>query len=81
LSARNRFPATVLFVVPEGPLVRVGLDAGFELTALVTRAAAEELALLPGERLFAAVKVPAVHLVPREGLPPRPVAVSPPIPR
>jgi molybdate transport system ATP-binding protein len=81
LSARNRFPATVRFVVPEGPLVRVGLDAGFELTALVTRAAAEELALLPGERVLAAVKVPAVHLVPREGLPPRPVAVSPPIPR
>ncbi|MCY3015134.1 MAG: ABC transporter ATP-binding protein [Planctomycetota bacterium] len=65
VSARNRFPATVRFVVPEGPLVRVGLDAGFELTALVTRAAAAELALLPGERLFAAVKVPAVHLVPR----------------
>ena len=65
LSARNRFPATVLFVVPEGPLVRVGLDAGFELTALVTRAAAEELALLPGERVLAAVKVPAVHLVAR----------------
>ena len=65
LSARNRFPVTVRFVVPEGPLVRVGLDAGFELTALVTRAAAEELALAPGERLLAAVKVPAVHLVPR----------------
>ena len=81
LSARNRFPATVRFVVPEGPLVRVGLDAGFELTALVTRAAAEELALLPGERVLAAVKVPAVHLVPREGLPPRPFAVSTTIPR
>lgn len=65
VSARNRFPATVRFVVPEGTLVRVGLDAGFELTALVTRAAAEELMLSPGERLFAAVKVPAVHLVPR----------------
>ena len=65
VSARNRFPATVRFVVPEGPLVRVGLDAGFELTALVTRAAAEELALSPGERLMAAVKVPAFHLVPR----------------
>lgn len=65
LSARNRFPATVRYVVPEGALVRVGLDAGFELTALVTRAAAAELALEPGERLIAAVKVPAVHLVPR----------------
>jgi molybdate transport system ATP-binding protein len=65
VSARNRFPVAVRSVVPEGALVRVGLDAGFDLTALVTRASAEELGLFPGERLLAAVKVPAVHLVPR----------------
>jgi len=66
-SARNRFPATVRFVTPEGALVRVALDAGFPLTALVTRSSAEELRLSPGERVVAAVKVPAIHLVPRRG--------------
>ncbi len=68
-SARNRFAATVRFVMPEGPLVRVGLDAGFDLTALVTRAAAEELAIHPGTRVSVAVKVPAIHLVPRRECP------------
>ena len=65
LSARNRFSAIVRSVVPEGALVRVGLDAGFELTSLVTRAAAAELAIAPGARVVAAVKAPAIHLLPR----------------
>ena len=67
ISARNRFAATVRFVVPEGALVRVGLDAGFDLTALITRAAAAELAIEPGTRVIAAVKAPAIHLLPRGG--------------
>lgn len=64
-SARNRLPARVLATRVEGPLVRVDLDAGFPLAALVTRAAAAELALAEGEEVVAVVKAPAVHLVPR----------------
>ena len=64
-SARNRLPATVSTLVPEGPLLRVILDCGFPLTAVITRPAAEQLGLQPGERLTALVKAPAIHLVPR----------------
>jgi molybdate transport system ATP-binding protein len=63
-SARNRLPATVTAAAVEGPLVRVRLDCGFPLVALVTRRSAEELRLVPGARVAALVKAPAVRLVP-----------------
>jgi molybdate transport system ATP-binding protein len=63
-SPRNRLAATVRAVAREGPLVRVDLDCGFPLTALLTRPACEELALHEGEQLVALVKAPQVHLIP-----------------
>ncbi|MGD9645593.1 MAG: ABC transporter ATP-binding protein [Pirellulales bacterium] len=65
-SARNHLPGKVVSVVPEGALVRVLLDCGFRLTALVTRPSHEELRLNPGEAITAVIKAPAVHLVPRD---------------
>jgi molybdate transport system ATP-binding protein len=65
LSVRNQFPALVKWLSPEGPLVRVGLDAGFELTALVTRPASEELKLREGEQIIVAFKAQSIHLIPR----------------
>ena len=64
-TARNRLPATITMLVPEGPLLRVTLDCGFPLTALVTRPAAEQLGLQPGDHVTALIKAPAIHLVPR----------------
>lgn len=64
-SARNRFASRVVSLTNEGPLVRVQLDAGFPLAALVTRSAAAELALASGEVVVALVKAQAVHVVPR----------------
>lgn len=64
-SARNRLAARVISLVPEGPLLRVTLDCGFALTALITRPAAEQLTLAAGEQITALVKAPAVHLVMR----------------
>lgn len=64
-SVRNQLAATVLWLSPEGPLVRVGLDCGFELSALITRPAAEELQLQPGNRITASIKTPAIHLITR----------------
>lgn len=64
-SARNRLLAQVVHVEPEGALVRVELDAGFPLVALVTRPSREELQLEPGRSVWALIKAPAVHLVPR----------------
>jgi molybdate transport system ATP-binding protein len=62
-SVRNRLPATVVTVSSEGPLVRVGLDAGFPLDAFVTRASRDDLDLVPGRPVLALVKSPAVHLI------------------
>jgi molybdate transport system ATP-binding protein len=63
-SARNRLPATVTALRLDGALVRVDLDAGFGLTAFVTRPAVEDLGLTPGRSVTAVVKAQAVHLVP-----------------
>jgi molybdate transport system ATP-binding protein len=66
-SARNRLPARVLGLVREGPMVRVSLDCGFPLTALVTSQACVEMGLREGDELAALIKAPAVHLIPRWG--------------
>ena len=64
-SGRNRLPARIMSLRPEGALMRVELDAGFPLLALVTRSASAELALREGETITALIKAPAIHLVPR----------------
>ena len=63
-SPRNRLAATVLSLAREGPLVRVNLDCGFPLTALLTQPACEELALQEGVQLVALIKAQQVHLIP-----------------
>ena len=63
-SPRNRLAARVLAITREGPMVRVSLDCGFPLTALLTQSACEELALSPGATFVALVKAPQVHLIP-----------------
>jgi molybdate transport system ATP-binding protein len=63
-SARNRLDATVRRLVAEGPLVRIELDCGFPLKALLTRQACAELALQPGTTIVAMIKAPHVHLIP-----------------
>ncbi len=64
-SARNRLAGRVVSLVPEGPLVRVGLDCGFALAALVTRPACDELHLREGDTVTVLLKAPAIHLLPR----------------
>uniref|UniRef100_A0A7V2F7H2 Molybdenum ABC transporter ATP-binding protein n=1 Tax=Rhodothermus marinus TaxID=29549 RepID=A0A7V2F7H2_RHOMR len=64
-SARNRLQGHVVAIESEGALVRVALDVGFPLVALVTPHAREELRLEVGCTVWAVVKATAVHLVPR----------------
>ncbi len=64
-SQRNRLPAVVRAVAPEGPMTRVDLDCGFPLSALLTKQSCEELALQPKARVLAVIKAPHVHLIPR----------------
>ncbi len=64
-SVRNRLFARIVSLRPEGVLVRIEMDAGFPLQALVTRPASAELNLHEGENITALIKAPAIHLVPR----------------
>jgi len=64
-SARNRLDGRIVAITPEGPLVRVLIDCGFRLTALVTRPARDELGLVEGGAVTAVLKAPSIHLVPR----------------
>ncbi|MBS0174237.1 MAG: ATP-binding cassette domain-containing protein [Nitrospira sp.] len=63
-SPRNRLAARILSLEPEGPLVRVRLDAGFPLDALITAWACEDLRLEPGLGVTALVKATAIALSP-----------------
>ena len=62
-SPRNRLPAEITGIATDGALVRVELDAGFALTAYITRPALAELDLSVGSQVVASVKSPAVHLI------------------
>lgn len=64
-SARNRFNCQVVSLTSFGGLMRVSLDCGFPLVALVTRMSAEELGLRGGVMVQASFKASAVHLIPR----------------
>jgi molybdate transport system ATP-binding protein len=64
-SPRNRLAGIINSLTQEGPLVRVALDCGFSLCALVTRTACTELELREGQAITALVKAPSVHLIAR----------------
>lgn len=66
-SARNHLAGTVTMVTTLGALVRVTIDCGFPLVAMVTRSAVEEFGLVSGVPVVAAIKAGAVHLVSRQG--------------
>jgi molybdate transport system ATP-binding protein len=64
-SAQNLLLGTIATRDDEGVLVRVGIDCGARLVALVTRRSADALGLTPGKPIAALVKAPSVRLVPR----------------
>ena len=53
-------------MVPYGPFVRVSVDCGFMLTALITRRSCSELGWLLGTDVVAGVKATAIHVLPDE---------------
>lgn len=61
-SAQNLLPGTVRKLTDLQGLVRVDLDCGIPLSALVTRTAVAELSIAPGRDLFAGFKASAVRL-------------------
>ena len=76
-SKRNTLRGRVSALVGAGPRepmvrVRVALDGGAELAALITRESAELLGLAPGLALLALTKATAVRVVPAASGAPRP---------
>ncbi|MFA5308415.1 MAG: ABC transporter ATP-binding protein [Dehalococcoidales bacterium] len=64
-SARNRFPGVVLKMFPTGSQVRVTVDCGLHLTALITRKSAEEMKLQEGTKVVVVVKAVCIHVIER----------------
>ena len=62
-SARNRLSGKVVRIVPSGPHLRVSVDCGFILAALVTHRSAESLRLGEGVPISAQFKATALHLL------------------
>lgn len=63
-SARNCLCGTVAEIIPFGSTVRIILDVGFPLTALLTRESCRDLNLEPGCKVHATFKASAVHVIP-----------------
>ena len=64
-SARNHLAGTVQKLERLGAQVRLDIDCGFPLTALVTTQSADDLDLRIGGAVIASFKASAVHLIPR----------------
>jgi len=64
-SARNRFSGEVMKLFPTGSQVRVTIDCGFPLVALVTRRSAEEMGLKKGTPVYATFKAVSTHVIKR----------------
>ncbi|GFP27775.1 sulfate/thiosulfate transport system ATP-binding protein [Candidatus Hakubella thermalkaliphila] len=64
-SARNIFPGRIEKITHLGYLVKLHLDCGFSLRALITRVSATELGLTEGMGIMASFKATAVHVVRR----------------
>lgn len=62
-SARNCLAGTIREVVPVGSVVRIILDVGFPLTAILTRESCSEMMLLNVPRVYATFKASAVHVI------------------
>ncbi len=64
-SARNRFPARLARLHPQGGLVRLRLESdGLSLEAVITRHALEDLGLVVGTAVVAQIKATALHVFP-----------------
>ncbi|KUG14263.1 abc-type tungstate transport system, atp-binding protein [hydrocarbon metagenome] len=65
-SARNEFSGTIRKVLPIGPMVRMKVDAGIPLIAVITQRSYEELGLGLGVTTDLAFKASAIHVVERK---------------
>jgi tungstate transport system ATP-binding protein len=65
-SARNVFSGKIMALYPMTPLIRVNLDCGFLLIALITMKSADEMQLEIGKTVYASFKAAAIHVMSRK---------------
>ena len=65
-TVRNQLAGTIRKMVPFGPFIRVTVDCGVILTALITRRSCEELGFQIGTPVIAGVKATAIHIIAEE---------------
>ncbi len=65
-SARNHLLGHIRSVDREGPMMRVNLDCGFPLKALITNQAYQNMGLRERDEIVAVVKAPSIHLIARD---------------
>ncbi|MDD4137316.1 MAG: ABC transporter ATP-binding protein [Methanoregula sp.] len=63
-SVRNQFTGKVTKILPNGPFVRLTIDCGFPVTALITRMSCQDLNIGVGMVVSAGVKATAIHVLP-----------------
>jgi tungstate transport system ATP-binding protein len=64
-SARNHLRGTIRRITTLGGQVRVVLDCGPTLVALITKQSLEDMGLAVGDEVVASFKATAVHVIPR----------------
>jgi tungstate transport system ATP-binding protein len=64
-SARNVFSGKITSMISSDPLVRLNLDCGFLLLALITRMSCDGLKLEVGKTVYASFKATAIHIIKR----------------
>lgn len=65
-SARNALPGVVVKTTPLGPVLRIVVDCGVPLVAIITRQSYQELRLEPGSPVVVSFKATAAHLIAKE---------------
>jgi tungstate transport system ATP-binding protein len=63
-SVRNQLTGRITRILPYGPFVRVSIDCGFLLNAMITRRSCTELGFTVGADVVAGVKATAIHVLP-----------------
>jgi molybdate transport system ATP-binding protein len=64
-SARNHLVGRIRSLDREGPIVRVNLDCGFQLKALITHQSCQNMRLREQSEVVASIKATAIHLIAR----------------
>jgi tungstate transport system ATP-binding protein len=67
-SMRNQIHGQIMKMVPFGPFIRVTIDCGTSITALITRRSCTELGFTIGTEVVAGVKATAIHVLPDNGM-------------